>query len=66
MYQPCTTTPIGGYIMKHHTEEHVNKEIDSKEAINIVIEPHNHRAIIGFDKKGIIQINQRKRSEQIT
>ncbi len=24
--------------MKHHTEEHVNKEMDSKEAINIVIE----------------------------
>ena len=52
--------------MKHHTEEHVNKEIDSKEAINTVIEPHNHRAIIGFDKNGIIQINHRKRSEQIT
>ena len=56
MYQPCTTTPIGGYIMKHHTEEHVNKEIDSKEVINTVIEPHNHRAIIGFDKNGIPKV----------
>lgn len=42
--------------MEHHTEEHVNKEIDSKEVINTVIEPHNHRAIIGFDKNGIPKV----------
>ena len=31
--------------MKHHTEEHVNKEIDSKEAINIVIEPTTEQSL---------------------
>lgn len=41
------------HIMKH---EHMHQDPAGQETFSVEIEPHNHRAIIGFDKNGIPKV----------
>ncbi len=41
------------HIMKH---EHMHQNPAGQETFSVAIEPHNHRAIIGFDKNGIPKV----------